>query len=192
MMRRDEDLLSLFDSRRRAETRARAERANSRSKGTGSRRAPRTKGEGAGLVLTQRQVLLGSCVGTLLLVLAFFTGLAAGRPSSGVAGTSLQREAARGPRKAIRIRFESMDMATGRPVSRADLQRRMLTDWRIPQESVLAVTASAGRWIVDIGPFSSEQAADAWIRQEGLAGVTVGGSAPFHQREIRDFPDLRR
>lgn len=187
MTRRNNDLLSIFDANAQAERKARAAAARVATTRSAGKHARGSKGSGGsggftGLWLSPRHVVVASCVLTLLLVLSFFVGMAAGRPGSGPA-PALQRNAAspRAQGVILKLTVAAMDITTGRPVKAGDV-REALARYGLGTQHVRGVTLEDGQWIVRAGPFPSEQAVDDWIQAQRLGGAQVCGSTPFHRR----------
>ena len=184
MTRRNNDLLSIFDANAQAERKARAAAARvSSTRPAGKRASGSGKSVGfTGLWLSPRHVVVASCVLTLLLVLSFFVGMAAGRPGSGAA-PALQRNASspRAQGVILKLTVAAMDISTGRPVQAGDV-RTALARYGLGTQHVRGVTLEDGQWIVRAGPFPSEQAVDEWIQSQHLGGAQVCGSTPFHRR----------
>ena len=193
MTRRSNDLLSIFDANRQAQRKAQVQ-ATSRARAPKAAAAPgrpsgRHRGRGfQGLWLSPRQVVLAGCVGTLLLLLTFFVGLAMGRPGTTATTPALRRDAeAAAGRVLLELKVSALDMATGRRVEAADIRRR-LAALGVPERGIVTLVEQGGSWTVHVGPFASEQAADVWIRKNNLAGAEVAGSMPFHRRRFVDLP----
>ncbi len=185
MTHRNNDLLSIFDANRQAERKARTRTEARDAVARGAPKERRAGGGFAGLWLTPRHVVVASCAITLLVVLAFFVGLAAGKPGASGAGVALRKDQGGIPAKGVllRLRVDSMDMATGRPVAAADVRAR-LGELGLDARYLRTVSKERGQWVVDAGPFRSAEELDRWIEQHRLGGARVCGSVPFQQREI--------
>ncbi|MGE0190970.1 MAG: hypothetical protein AB7T63_02910 [Planctomycetota bacterium] len=186
MTRRNNDLLSIFDANAQAERKARAQTARAAAARGAAPRASGGRGAGGftGLWLSPRHVVVASCVVTLLLVLSFFVGLAAGRPGTGPA-PALQRNTATTPAGGVilKLTVAAVDITTGRPVRAGDV-RQALARYGLDERNVRGVSLEDGQWVVRAGPFPSERAVDAWIEAQRLSGAEVCGSTPFHRRSF--------
>jgi hypothetical protein len=167
MPRRDSDLLAVFRP--------------SSSGGPGGAKPPADRKPGPrrrfeGVFLGPRQVLLGSSVVVLLLVLSFTVGIGVGRSGerSGVA-PSLERETAVW---VLRGRLGAMDFARAETLDAEGIARELESKYGVPRRMVRVDGTGEPIWVT-IGSFRTREEAQRFLTEHRLATARLGSAAPF-------------
>jgi hypothetical protein len=196
MARKATDLLDVFrfnneeeegghESKQRRKAAARAASAAGKTKAATARKK-KSRGASDGITLSARQLLLASCAGVLLLVLSFTLGLATGSPS-GSAPT--EAPLARQTLVMIRATVPLVDPASRQKADPERIRRQLMHEFPIKSQH-LQIHEEGAHLVLEIGPFTSEQKADAFRRSTGLELAHINMQDPFRWVDI--VPYLRR
>jgi hypothetical protein len=178
MARKATDLLDVFRPGGGGEggsrpARPRPARAGAKMKQTG-------RGRFEGLVLTGRQIVLGSSVLVLLLVLSFTVGVGFGRGSRhATADRGLQATTA----WYIRGRLTARDPLKGTPVVPKTVIDDLVGQYQLDRRLVSTLPRSDGGIWVFIGPFASEAEARRQFLDQGFEVAHVDGGTPFRNAD---------
>ena len=196
MARKATDLLDVFrfnseggqdghESTSGRKTGGRAASARSGGRGARTKKRPAKSKAAAssfdGIHLSPRQLLLASSACLLLLVLSFTLGLATGRPGSVDPGTSALSRA--DSLVAIRATVDLVDPATRKKTDVRRIQKLLQTQFRV-QPQHLRTYEEAGRLVLEVGPFRSEQQANEFRQRSGLEFAHINMTEPFRWPKI--------
>lgn len=175
MARRANDLLDVFrlGSAEGRTTGRGASKGRGGSKGGGGKGRSGRASQPDGVVLTSRQVVLGSSVLVLLLVLAFMAGLGFGKGR----GEALRHDTPK-PEGALYIRGTMPDISrtTGRPPDLEKIVEDLGAMGLEPQ--YVHIDEAANRLIpIHIGPFTSADSANQWLAE--LRKARLASEWPF-------------
>jgi hypothetical protein len=184
MARKATDLLDVFRlAGEPGEEAPEGEARGTRRAAAHKRKAPRpARRRVRGMILNQRQLLLGGSAIALLLVLSFVIGLSAGRGGRS-SGSGEALSATTAPRWfAIRGTLPQLDPATQKPVDPSQVMAILQRDYGL-QPAQVVMRPSGDQLVLEVGPFPSEEKARAYHRDAGLEMIQLHMHDPFRWPE---------
>ncbi|MHC5010923.1 MAG: hypothetical protein ACYTG6_08240 [Planctomycetota bacterium] len=149
------------------------------------KKAPKQRRRFEGVFLAPRQVLLGSAVLLLLVVLSFTVGVGFGRSGGGGdAAPALSRTT----QWYIRGSLKEVDAIRGTVVDPAEVAEDLADMHQVPRERVSVRTKPDGGVFVFVGPFASEAQARRYFGEMALGPARVRGGVPFRRAEYISVP----
>lgn len=139
-----------------------------------------------GVFLAPRQVLLGSAVLLLLVVLSFTVGVGFGR--SGGDGTDLAPALSRTTQWYIRGSLKEVDAIRGTVVDPAEVAEDLVDMHQVPRDRISVRTKPEGGVYVFVGPFASEAQARRYFGEMALGPARVRGGVPFRREAYISVP----
>ncbi len=143
------------------------------------RRSSSSSGRFQGFFLGPRQLVLGSSVALLLLVLSFTLGLGVGRKAGrGATAADVQSLRRETTVWVLKGRLPRVDPNTGGELTAEKVAVELQRMYRIPAERVRVAVGEDGLTVA-IGPFANEKEAARFYQQQRMQALRLWSSFPF-------------
>ena len=189
MAKKATDMLDVFRLGSAESAPSRKRRSSAKQSRPAARRA---SSSADGIQLGGRQLLLASCVGVLLIVLAFTVGLGVGRRGLTTGGPQLNRPTAIADHYWIRGQLPGHDRLIDAPVNPSDVVRELQQVHKIPHGLVaIRRLPKDGALEIDVGPFPSKTDAEAFRSARSMKMIRLPTGSPFRFAEVVAVPARR-
>ncbi len=186
MAKKATDLLDVFRLGS-AENASRAARSSASRKRKPSKRRSGPPEEG--IQLGGRQLLLASCIGVLLIVLAFTVGLGVGRRGVMDTGPSLSRGTPASNVYWIRGTLPTHDHVMNGPVIPGEVVRELYEWHKIHPDRVrISLGPKKSLLQIDVGPFPTAAAAEAFHKDQNMKVIRLRHGSPFRFESVLAEP----